>query len=221
MPSNKTLIVADLHIGSKQSQADKLPELIKKVSPKRLILLGDTLHRHAPLNSLSRQQKELLDYLLNLKQTGMDIIWIEGNHDKEINQLNIQTQTSFLFKDNGFKVWGTHGHKFDRRIPQSRIIKKLVEKLNTLGKRYRLKALYYQFSYLFYNLSESVSKQAVREGRASGADIVISAHTHKPLHKTIQGIEYFNTGSWCERRYPPSYVLIEKGAAHLHFIPNT
>ncbi len=50
--------------------------------------------------------------------------------------------------------------------------------------------------YLFENRSDGYLKQFVAEGKADAhADIIAFGHTHVPFHRTIEGVDFVNSGS--------------------------
>jgi putative phosphoesterase len=50
--------------------------------------------------------------------------------------------------------------------------------------------------YLFENRSDGYLKQFVPEGKADAhADIIVFGHTHVPFHRTVEGVDFVNTGS--------------------------
>jgi putative phosphoesterase len=50
--------------------------------------------------------------------------------------------------------------------------------------------------YLFENRSDGYLKQFVAEGKADAhADIIVFGHTHVPFHRTVEGVDFVNSGS--------------------------
>jgi putative phosphoesterase len=50
--------------------------------------------------------------------------------------------------------------------------------------------------YLFENRSDGYLRQFVADGKADAcADIIVFGHTHVPFHRTVDGVEFVNTGS--------------------------
>ena len=117
---NKTLVIADLHIGitgdlyksgiSIPSQVKKMAEIInkmkKKTGAKNLIILGDIKHK-VPGTSWT-ESKEIPDFLSQLKFK--NIIIVKGNHDGLIEKMVNKTVKvkKFVIVDNYFL---THGHR--------------------------------------------------------------------------------------------------------------
>jgi metallophosphoesterase superfamily enzyme len=91
-PAERSLIVSDLHLEKGSAQAargyllppydtretlGRLAQAIRRHAPSRLILLGDALHDDAALDRMATSDLVALRRLLS----GLDVIWIAGNHD--------------------------------------------------------------------------------------------------------------------------------------------
>src|SRR5262249_7270660 len=78
-----TMIVSDVHLGSSLCRAKELLTVLKKSRFNRLILLGD-IFVDLNFNRLKKEHWEIFSYILKLpiNQPGVEVIWVEGNHDK-------------------------------------------------------------------------------------------------------------------------------------------
>lgn len=94
-PSERTVIVADLHLEKASTYAargqmlppydtretlQRLAEVIDRYEPERVIALGDSLHEPAGSRRIDDEDMHILDIL----QEGREWVWVTGNHDKEI-----------------------------------------------------------------------------------------------------------------------------------------
>ncbi len=112
----KTLVISDLHIGSKGCKTDEILELLKDESYQRYILVGDIIDGwlFKKYKKFSYQHARVIRRLLKLSKH-KDIIWISGNHDEFLRKYtpieigNIKVVDEFI--ENG--VWYCHGDKFD------------------------------------------------------------------------------------------------------------
>jgi UDP-2,3-diacylglucosamine pyrophosphatase LpxH len=83
----QTIIVSDLHLGTKDSKAEEFLEFIEKHPTHLLILNGDIIDGWA-LNRGAKWKKyhtKVISKLLKLSNT-TKIIWIRGNHDEFIQE---------------------------------------------------------------------------------------------------------------------------------------
>jgi len=117
---NKTLVVADIHLGitrefyeagiSIPSQvkkfANRINELKKKTKAKKLLILGDLKHKVPGISW--QEQKEIPEFLSLLKFK--EIIIVKGNHDGWIEKMvpkNIKVRKYITIDNYLF----THGHR--------------------------------------------------------------------------------------------------------------
>ena len=79
----KTLVISDLHIGSKGCKTDEILELLKDESYLRYILVGDIIDGwlFKKYKKFSYQHTRVIRRLLKLSKD-KEIIWISGNHDE-------------------------------------------------------------------------------------------------------------------------------------------
>lgn len=98
LPSDRTLAVADLHLGyawvhraagnllpvaRSDDTAPRIATLLSEYQPEQLVLLGDIVHRAAPLPALLESLQELLGAVSGLGR----VILIAGNHDAALGGL--------------------------------------------------------------------------------------------------------------------------------------
>ncbi len=112
----KTLIISDLHIGSKGCKTEEILKLLKDESFDRYILVGDIIDGwlFKKYKKFSYQHARVIRRLLKLSKH-KDIIWISGNHDEFLRKYtpieigNIKVVDEFI--EDG--IWYCHGDKFD------------------------------------------------------------------------------------------------------------
>ncbi len=94
----KILAIADLHLGyawshraqgqlmpisAKDDALSRLAQLLDDYQPKRLVLLGDIVHRALPTAALTEE----LQSLFALTDTRTELILLAGNHDRQLQRL--------------------------------------------------------------------------------------------------------------------------------------
>jgi DNA ligase-associated metallophosphoesterase len=95
IPTGRTLVVADLHFEKGSAFASRglmlppydtretmarLAEVLPRYTPRRVVALGDSLHDRSAGDRLGSRELECLRAL----QSGLEWIWVTGNHDPEI-----------------------------------------------------------------------------------------------------------------------------------------
>ncbi len=110
----KWLIASDVH-GSK-FYAEEIIKAFKRENADRILLLGDILY-HGPRNDLPKEYdpKGVCDVFNEYKKV---ITCVRGNCDAEVDQMVLQfpiLAEYVLILDEGYTVFATHGHKFDKK----------------------------------------------------------------------------------------------------------
>ena len=215
----KTLVMSDLHIGSKGCNTKAIINLLKTVEYDRLILVGDIIDGwlFQRYKKFSTDHNKVIRKLFKISKE-KEIIWISGNHDEFLRKYtpmqlgNIKIVDEFI--EGG--IWFCHGDKYDGIIKMhwlgmlgsigydaAIVIDRLLKKIN---KKTSLS------KYLKDNVKAAVSfmvdyeQEMVRQAKKRNCHTVICGHIHTPADKTIDNIRYINTGDWIENQ---SYVLYE------------
>lgn len=229
----KTLVLSDIHIGSKGCNANAVISLLKTETYDRLILVGDIIDGwlFQRYTKFSEDHNKLIRTLLKVSKD-KEIIWISGNHDEFLRKYtpfqlgNIKIVDEFI--EGG--IWFCHGDKYDGIVQMhwlgmlgsvgydlAIIIDRLLKKLG--NKRSLSK-------YLKDNVKAAVSfltdfeHEMVRQAKKRKCHTVVCGHIHTPIDKHIDEIRYINTGDWIENTSYLTYELdnfiIGSGRLKLH-----
>jgi UDP-2,3-diacylglucosamine pyrophosphatase LpxH len=215
----KTLVISDLHIGSKGCNTKAIINLLKTVEYDRLILVGDIIDGwlFQRYKKFSAEHNKVIRKLFKISKE-KEIIWISGNHDEFLRKYtpmqlgNIKIVDEFI--EGG--IWFCHGDKYDGIIKMhwlgmlgsigydaAIVIDRLLKKIN---KKTSLS------KYLKDNVKAAVSfmvdyeQEMVRQAKKRNCHTVICGHIHTPVDRTIDNVRYINTGDWIENQ---SYVIYE------------
>ena len=123
--AQRTIVVADLHIGWEMSLSDQgihvptqTPKLLKKLldllftySPQRLLILGDV--KHTVATAEKAEWRDVPDFFTELRKHVKEIMILRGNHDGNLQPLlpeHVETlpATGLTLNDVGF----FHGHQW-------------------------------------------------------------------------------------------------------------
>jgi UDP-2,3-diacylglucosamine pyrophosphatase LpxH len=148
------------------------------------------------------------------------VFYLRGNHDDFLDQVlpleigNLSIRKDLVYESMGKKYFITHGDVFDNITTNLRWIAYLGDMgytfllwLNTRVNHYRRKRglPYYSLSqYLKSKVKSAVSyidgfeTELCKIARSKGCDGIICGHIHKAEMRTIDGIEYLNSGDWVE-----------------------
>lgn len=207
----KTLVISDLHIGSKGCKTEKVLDLLKDESYERYILVGDIIDGwlFKKYKKFSYDHTKVIRRLLKLSKD-REIIWIAGNHDEFLRKYlplelgNIKVVDEWT----EYGTWFCHGDKFDGIVKLrwlgmlGSIGYDLAISLDMLLKKLGLKRSLSKF--LKDNVKAAISfmvdfeNEMVRQAKKRNCDTVVCGHIHTPADKIINGVRYLNTGDWVE-----------------------
>jgi UDP-2,3-diacylglucosamine pyrophosphatase LpxH len=206
----KTLVISDLHIGSKGCQTEAILKLLEKKYD-RYILVGDIIDGwlFKKYKKFTYEHTKVIRRLLKLSKDA-EIIWIAGNHDEFLRKYlgteigNIQIVDEWV--ENG--VWFCHGDKYDGvvKLRWLGVLGSIGYDLAIVLDRL-LKRTGYNFSlskYLKNNVKAAISfvvdfeNEMIRQAKKRNCDVVVCGHIHNPEDKRIDGVRYLNTGDWVE-----------------------
>lgn len=207
----KTLVISDVHIGSKGCKTEEVLELLKDESYQRYILVGDIIDGwlFKKYKKFSYDHTKVIRRLLKLSKN-KEIIWIAGNHDEFLRKYipmdigNIKVVDEWI----EYGTWFCHGDKFDGIVQLKwlgmlgSIGYDLAISLDTILKKLGLKRSLSKF--LKNNVKAAVSfmvdfeNEMVRQAKKRNCDTVVCGHIHTPADKMINGVRYMNTGDWIE-----------------------
>lgn len=217
----KTLIISDLHIGSKGCKTEEILELLKDESYQRYILVGDIIDGwlFKRYKKFTYEHAKVIRRLLKLSKD-KEIIWISGNHDEFLRKYspielgNIKVVDEYTERG----IWFCHGDMYDG-----------VVKLHWLGVLGSIgydtaivldrffKRLGYKRSlskFLKKNVKAAISfivdfeNEMVRQAKKRQCHTVVCGHLHSPEDKMIDGVRYLNDGDWVENC---SYIVYSNG----------
>jgi len=206
----KTLVISDLHIGSKGCQTEAILKLLEKKYD-RYILVGDIIDGwlFKKYKKFTYEHTKVIRRLLKLSKDA-EIIWIAGNHDEFLRKYlgteigNIQIVDEWV--ENG--VWFCHGDRYDGvvKLRWLGVLGSIGYDLAIVLDRL-LKRTGYNFSlskYLKNNVKAAISfvvdfeNEMIRQAKKRNCDVVVCGHIHNPEDKRIDGVRYLNTGDWVE-----------------------
>ena len=213
----KTLVISDIHIGSKGCQTDLILELLKDNSYERYILVGDIIDGwlFTKYKKFSYEHTRVIRRLLKLSKD-KEIIWISGNHDEFLRKYtpielgNIKVVDEYT--ENG--VWFCHGDKYDGIVKMhwlgmlGSVGYDLAIVIDRFLKRFNKNTSLSKF--LKDNVKAAVSfmvdfeNEMVRQAKKRNCHTVVCGHIHTPDDKEIDGVRYLNCGDWIENN---SYIV--------------
>lgn len=219
----KTIIISDVHLGSKGSKAKELVKFLKSCTCENLILNGDIIDGWQLKKSGKWKRKHTRFFTRILKMIEQEetrVHYIRGNHDDFLDQIlpleigRLSIKRDMVYESFGKKYFITHGDIFDSVTTKLKWIAKLGDIGYTFllwvnhiyNQRRRRKGLpYYSLSQVVkakvksaVSYIDDFEKQLAHVARIEGCHGIICGHIHQPALKDINGIRYMNSGDWVE-----------------------
>lgn len=218
----RTIVISDLHLGSTYSRAKDVTDFLSKNKCDTLILNGDIIDGWALKRggTWNNSHMKCIQKLIKKSKT-TKVYWIRGNHDDFLHDFIPFDFGKILLREdleyigvNGKKYLILHGDIFDIFVNKM----KWLAKIGSIGYDFTLWLnkwynKYREFRGLeYFSLSQKI-KASVKEAtnfigdfennmvshaKSLNCDGVICGHIHKAELKTIDGLEYMNSGDWVE-----------------------
>ena len=226
MKTYRSIFVSDVHLGTKDCQADKLNNFLKNNSCDTLYLVGDIIDAWRIQQNKWRWKQShtnVVRRVLGHAKRGTRVVYIAGNHDEFLRPMipygfsfglvEIHNQIEHIGAD-GKHYLVTHGDLFDgitRLAPWLAflgdkaydIILSINSKYNWL--RHRMGFGYFSISkFLKHRVKKAVDfmfkfeENLANYCKKRGFDGVICGHIHHAEIKEINGVMYMNDGDWVE-----------------------
>ena len=213
-----TVIMSDLHLGSKASRRDDILNFLDKLNTETLILNGDIVDGWALKRGSKWTNKDtkIIRKLLKISETGTDVIWIRGNHDEFIKDFipfdigNIRILEDYIYQSHDTRYYIFHGDVLDIFITKIKWLAyigsigyDLALWINRWYNKWRSwKGLpYYSISRDIKNGIKKATNfindfedNAVKLAKLKGCQVAVCGHIHQPAMKD----NYLNSGDWCE-----------------------
>lgn len=221
----KTVVVSDIHLGTKFSKVTQVSDFLSCVDCERLILNGDTIDGwQLQKNNYQYWDAEPARFfriiMKMVESNGTQVYFLRGNHDDFLDKIIpmhmglLCIQKDMILESGGKKYFVTHGDVFDSITSDMKWMAKLGDFFYNF--LLRVNWLYNRWLSLrgkpYYSFSQDIKakvKKAVSNAtnfdqmltdmaRKKGCDGVICGHIHRPEDRIIDGIHYLNSGDWVE-----------------------
>lgn len=221
----KTVVVSDIHLGTRFSKVTQLCDFLGAVDCEVLILNGDTIDgwqlQKNNYQYWGADQARFFRIILKMvEKHGTQVYFLRGNHDDFLDRIlpmhmgPLNIQRDMILESGGKKYFVTHGDVFDSITSNMKWVAKLGDffynlllMINWLYNRWQsvLGKPYYSFSQeIKAKVKKAVSNASNFDAmltdmaRKKGCDGVICGHIHRPEDTMIGGIHYLNSGDWVE-----------------------
>lgn len=219
----KTLVISDVHLGTKDSKAKELSRFLKANTCDRLILNGDIIDGWQLKKSGKWKKKHTRFFkviLRMMRSCNTEVIYIRGNHDDFLDNVlplfigRMSILKDYILESSGKKYWVIHGDVFDTITSQFRWLARLGDTgytfllwINKLynARRKRRGLPYFSLSKLVkekvkgaVSYISDFENELVKLARQKKYDGIICGHIHTPANQMYDQIHYLNSGDWVE-----------------------
>lgn len=225
-PHYRTVVLSDIHLGTKHAKVNEVTDFLSKVDCDRLILNGDIIDGwHLQKSGIKKWKPEhtrFFKVLMKLMEKhDTEVIYVRGNHDDfldalaplQLGCLRIVREYEFDGLD-GRRYLVVHGDIFDRVCSHMKWLALLGDAgytallwLNGLynrWRRYRHKPYHSISQAIKLKVKNAVSyisdfEQVLAEvAQGRQCQGVICGHIHHPDDRMIGAVRYLNSGDWVE-----------------------
>lgn len=219
----KTIVISDVHLGTKASKAKELVRFLKSNTCDKLILNGDIIDgwRLKKNGKWKKKHTRFFKVLIKMiEKFNTEVIYVRGNHDDFLDNImpfsigNLSIQKDYIHNSNGKNYYVVHGDVFDTITTNLKWLAKLGDIGYTfllwLNKIYNNRRIKKGLPY--YSLSQDIKQRVksavsyisdyeqelVKLAKARNCSGIICGHIHHPDIQLYDNISYMNSGDWVE-----------------------
>ncbi len=210
-----TLVISDLHLGSRVCRRDKVIEVLRRNQFHTLVINGDLFDSN-DTDKLTGKDFEILHLLEKITHRHR-VLLVGGNHGRKLDILardigiELLDEYAFTLGDNRFLC--LHGDEFDMFVKYFPSTSDMFGRLYYLiqkigGKKQKGPVVAKMITKKVLGVPRRQERLALKRGASDGANVVICSHTHIPHMEMKSGILFINTGSFCD--HPSNFVAISQ-----------
>lgn len=220
---HKTIVLSDIHLGSRWSKTKEVTRFLKNNSCETLILCGDIIDGWAIVRGKKakwkRRHTNFIKTLLEIS-SHTNIIYVRGNHDDFLDRiiplqfLNISIVKEYIHTSGENKFYVLHGDVFDKVTSSMSWLAKIGDVgysfLLWMNKMYNQRRIRKGLPY--YSIAREIKSKVkasvsyisnfehhvVSMAEKKGCNGVICGHIHHPEIKKYGKVLYLNSGDWIE-----------------------
>jgi UDP-2,3-diacylglucosamine pyrophosphatase LpxH len=226
-PLYDCIVLSDLHLGSAVCQAKLLEEFLEwaVVHARELVINGD-IFDDLNFKRLTKRHFACLKVIRrNTDRDDFKLVWVRGNHDGPADIIShivgVDILDEYVYRNNSLQLLILHGDQFDTFITKNVWLTEIACRVFYFIQKWmphNAARWIRRISKRFQRNSQLVERRAALYAKSRGFSYVTCGHTHLSLSSEIDGVHYFNSGTWTEA--PPCPFVTVRGAdIHLEFWP--
>ena len=219
----KTLILSDIHLGTKYCKAKEILDFLKRCSFKKLILNGDIIDGWClkRQGGWSESHSQVINLIIQyIEDPVIEVVFLKGNHDEMLDEvLDFPIdKLSMIHEHIHENIHGnylvTHGDIFDTVAQKHKwlailgdIAYQFMMGLNVVYNRYRTwrGKPYFSISKVakakvksIVGSSDNLKLKLMNAAIKADCIGIICGHIHTAIDQKIGNIHYLNSGDWVE-----------------------
>lgn len=222
----RTIVLSDLHLGSKGAKAKEVTHFLKQYKCDRLLLNGDIIDgwqlKKYGTSWKKRHTAFFRQVLKLIEEYDTKVVYLRGNHDDFLDHVlplkigkYFSIRRDYILKTKGGQqFYVTHGDVFDSVTTHMKWLAYLgdvgytlllgINKLYNHWRTWRGLPYYSLSQEIKHKVKAAVSyisdfeEKLAELARAKGCEGVICGHIHQPAIRMIGEIQYLNSGDWVE-----------------------
>jgi len=220
-----TLIISDVHLGSRVSRSREAAHLLKQYEFRKLILLGD-IFDDLNFNNLREEDWKFISMIGKYCRTHK-VRWVEGNHDFGLAKIfgamiGAKVFRVYRWQIGGKKYAAIHGHQFDNFLVDNYFISILATRIYNIIQMAdfsdkRISRYLKRSSKGWLRLSGKVARRAILYARLHRIDYIFCGHTHKAMEERRGSVHYYNSGCWTD--IPQTFITVDQDNIRIHKYP--
>lgn len=219
----KTLILSDIHLGTKYCKAKEVLDFLEKCRFQKLILNGDIIDGWClkRQGGWSESHSQVLNQFIRyIDDPAIEVVFLKGNHDEMLDEvLDFPTEKLNMIQEHIHEnIHGnylvTHGDAFDTVAQKHKwlailgdIAYQFIMGVNAIYNKYRTwrGKKYFSISKVakakvksLVGSSDNLETKLIDAAKKANCSGIICGHIHTAIDKQIGDIHYLNSGDWVE-----------------------
>lgn len=197
--------LSDLHLGTRECQAEKLLQFLQNLNTDNLYLVGDIIDgwRLAREPYWPPSHAAIIAEIVKIATMGHTIVTlVPGNHDEllrvfhglNLGKIQIRNQIKHSLRT-GEHVLTIHGDQFDNLVSNHRWLVSFFDWFHQVTDKI------FGFRWIpasYFGLMSGFRERAVSYCRNQHCHVLVCGHKHLPEDRMVSGIRYVNLGDWVE-----------------------
>jgi UDP-2,3-diacylglucosamine pyrophosphatase LpxH len=218
-PEYDCLVISDLHLGSEVCQAKLLEEFLEWASShtRKFVINGD-IFDDLNFNRLTKRHFACLKVIRrNSDRDDFRLIWIRGNHDGPIEIIShivgVEILDEYIYENGQVRLLILHGDQFDTITSEYPLVTNIAAGIFFYIQKWAPHSAarwIRRMSKRWQRNSQLIQKRAIEYSKGKNCAFVTCGHTHLPVEAHVDGITYFNSGTWTD--HPPCPFVSVKGS---------